>query len=65
MAYNVEYHIFAGDVKPMWEDEANKNGFRWIFRSKKGSVNEFWEELVLAYVGGTFEADDFINGIVV
>ena len=65
MAYNVEYHIFTGDVKPMWEDEANKMGSRWIFRCKKGAASEFWEELVLAYIGGTFEADTYINGIVV
>ena len=32
----------------MWEDEANKNGARWIFRIKKGSVNLFWEELIFS-----------------
>lgn len=65
MPHNVEYHIFAQGIKPMWEDEANKNGARWIFRIKKGSVNLFWEELILAYIGGQFTAGEHINGIVV
>jgi translation initiation factor 4E len=66
LQHNVEYHLFADGIKPMWEDEPNKNGARWIFRIKKGSTNQFWEELVLAYIGGRFaDADSWVNGIVV
>jgi translation initiation factor 4E len=62
---NIEYHIFSEGVKPMWEDEANKNGARWLLRIKKGSANEFWEELVLTFIGGRFGlAENYINGIV-
>jgi hypothetical protein len=54
--HNVEYHLFVDGVKPMWEDVWNKNGVRWIFRIKKGSANQFWEELVFALIGGRFGA---------
>jgi len=30
------YHLFEKGVKPMWEDEVNKNGGRWYLRLRKG-----------------------------
>jgi translation initiation factor 4E len=61
----VEYHLFVDGVKPMWEDSGNKGGSRIMMRIKKGSTNVFWEELLLAFIGGAFEAENTINGIVV
>ena len=36
---NTDYHVFQDGIKPMWEDEANKKGARWILRIKKGAVS--------------------------
>ena len=31
-----DYHVFREGIKPMWEDETNVNGGKWIVRLKKG-----------------------------
>ncbi|XP_045569523.1 eukaryotic translation initiation factor 4E type 2, partial [Salmo salar] len=31
-----DFHLFKEGIKPMWEDEANKNGGKWIIRLRKG-----------------------------
>ena len=49
----------------MWEDEANKNGGRWVIRVNKGFSNKLWEELTLAMIGEQFEAENEIHGIVI
>jgi len=62
---NTEYHVFQEGIKPMWEDEANKNGARWILRIKKGAASLFWEELLLGVVGEQFDVDNEICGVAV
>lgn len=52
-------------IKPMWEDEANKNGGRWLIRLNKGFSNKIWEDLILAMIGEQFEGEKDINGIVI
>lgn len=52
-------------VKPMWEDEANKNGGRWVIRVNKGFSNKLWEDLILAMIGEQFECENEIHGIVI
>ena len=48
----------------MWEDEANKNGGRWVLKLKEGYANRFWEETVLALIGEQMEGlGDEISGI--
>lgn len=49
----------------MWEDEANKNGARWILRIRKGAASAFWEELLMAMIGEQFDVTDEICGIAV
>ena len=31
-----DYHVFREGIKPMWEDDANRDGGKWIVRVKKG-----------------------------
>lgn len=49
----------------MWEDEANKNGGRWLINVDKKQRNmdldHFWLEILLAMIGEGF--DDFSNDI--
>merc|ERR1712137_695540 len=60
-----DYHMFKKGIKPMWEDDANKKGGKWIVRLKKGLATKFWEDLVLATVGGQFDVGEEICGVVI
>lgn len=33
---HADIHMFKAGIRPLWEDEANKNGGKWIVRLKKG-----------------------------
>lgn len=60
-----DYHIFKKGIRPVWEDEANKRGGKWIVRLKKGVADRYWEDLLLAIVGDQFmEASDEVCGAV-
>ena len=48
------YNLFRDGVRPMWEDEANRDGGKWAIRLRKGIASRLWENLVLAFVGGQF-----------
>ena len=37
---NGNYHLFKTGIKPMWEDEANKNGGKWILTCPKKDSRE-------------------------
>ncbi|KAL4864205.1 hypothetical protein BDV12DRAFT_176572 [Aspergillus spectabilis] len=60
-----DYHIFKKGIRPVWEDEANKKGGKWVIRLKKGVADRYWEDLLLAMVGDQFaEASDEVCGAV-
>ncbi|KAE8441530.1 hypothetical protein EG329_004876 [Mollisiaceae sp. DMI_Dod_QoI] len=60
-----DYHIFKRGIRPVWEDDENKKGGKWIVRLKKGVADRYWEELVLAIVGDQFaEASEELCGAV-
>lgn len=60
-----DYHIFKRGIRPVWEDEENKRGGKWIIRLKKGVADRYWEDLLLAIVGDQFaEAGEEVCGAV-
>lgn len=60
-----DYHIFKEKIRPVWEDEYNKNGGKWIIRLKKGVADRYWENLLLAMIGDQFmEANEEVCGAV-
>ena len=63
----IEYFMFKEPIKPMWEDENNKNGGRFSIKLKQGYTTIIWEEMIFALIGGILpkEMKDEINGIVV
>ena len=63
----VEMQLFKEGIKPMWEDENNKNGGKIALKLRKEYSNLVWEELVFAFIGGYFakEIKDEINGLVI
>ncbi|KAI6899942.1 IF4E-domain-containing protein [Hortaea werneckii] len=61
-----DYHLFKEGIRPVWEDEENKQGGKWTMRLKKGVADRYWEELLLALVGDQFaEASEEVCGAVV
>jgi translation initiation factor 4E len=61
-----DYHLFKAGVRPIWEDTENKRGGKWVLRLKKGVADRYWEEVLMACVGGQFlEAHDVVNGVVI
>jgi len=60
-----DYHFFKEGIRPVWEDEENKRGGKWIIRLKKGVADRYWESLLMAIVGNQFaEAADEVSGAV-
>nr|CAD7413174.1 unnamed protein product [Timema poppensis] len=60
-----DFHLFKDGIKPMWEDEANSLGGKWIVRLRKGLASRCWENLVLAMLGEQFMVGEEICGAVV
>uniref|UniRef100_A0A0A9XRQ6 eIF-4F 25 kDa subunit n=1 Tax=Lygus hesperus TaxID=30085 RepID=A0A0A9XRQ6_LYGHE len=60
-----DFHLFKVGIKPMWEDEANQRGGKWIVRLRKGLASRCWENLVLAMLGEQFMVGQEICGAVV
>lgn len=63
--FGLELLLFKDPVKPMWEDEHNKNGGRISFKLKKDSTSLIWEELILTFITNSFPEtiSSHINGI--
>ncbi|CAF2144529.1 unnamed protein product [Rotaria magnacalcarata] len=59
-----DVHLFKENLKPMWEEEGNRLGGKWILRLKKGLSTRLWELLVLAIIGEQFNVGKEICGIV-
>ncbi|XP_076075237.1 eukaryotic translation initiation factor 4E-like isoform X1 [Mytilus galloprovincialis] len=65
-----DYSLFKDGVQPMWEDDVNKDGGRWLINLEKNKrstdLDNFWLETLLCLIGEAFE--DFsedVNGAVI
>lgn len=65
---NPNYHFFRKGIKPQWEDEANKEGGRFMINLVREddlkNMDFFWEETLMALVGEYLDDDDLITGAV-
>lgn len=60
-----DYHLFKKGIRPIWEDEENRKGGKWVVRLKKGVADRYWENLMLALIGDQFgEAGEEVCGAV-
>jgi len=60
-----DYHLFKKDIRPIWEDDVNKKGGKWVVRMKKGVADRYWEDLLLALIGDQFgDAGEDVCGAV-
>lgn len=65
-----DYSLFKEGVQPMWEDEFNKKGGRWLINLNKAQrltdLDNFWLETLLCLIGEAFdEQSEEICGAVV
>ncbi|CAG2103865.1 unnamed protein product [Medioppia subpectinata] len=66
-----DYSVFKYGIRPMWEDEKNKAGGRWLFTFNKKAtsgrqIDETWLEVLLCLIGEAFGEDsDQICGAVI
>lgn len=59
--------LFRDGVKPEWEDATNASGGHFQFQLKSqhggGTIDEYWNNIVLGMIGGTIEPADMITGV--
>lgn len=65
-----DYSLFKDGIEPMWEDEQNRLGGRWLVNLNKqqrvADLDRMWLETLLCLIGEAFgEASDDVNGAVV
>lgn len=62
----IEFQLFKEPIKPMWEDEYNKNGGKLTLKLRKDYTTIIWEEIILALIGAVLpeKINDEINGVV-
>nr|XP_034492453.1 eukaryotic translation initiation factor 4E-like [Marmota flaviventris] len=65
-----DYSFFKDGIEPMWEDEKNKWGGRWLITLKKqqrrSNLDRFWLETLLCLMGESFDdySDDVYGAVV-
>lgn len=63
-----DYSLFKRNIRPMWEDETNKRGGRWLIvlqRNHRRIVDVLWLDIVLCLIGEAFDDSEDICGAVV
>lgn len=58
---NCMLFIMRNDIKPIWEDENNKNGGCFSYKILNKNVKDVWQTLTYALVGETLIEDKSIN----
>ena len=58
------FSVFKKNIKPEWEDPANRSGAEWYCRRAftMPQLDEFWLHIVLGMIGETLDAGDEICG---
>jgi len=65
-----DYSLFKEGIKPMWEDDRNRRGGRWVINLSKSqrttSLDKIWLEVMLCLIGEAFDDHSkYVNGAVV
>jgi len=55
--------LFKSGIRPLWEDESNREGGRWSIRVKRHSTDRYWENAIMAMVGEQFMVGNEICGM--
>ncbi|CAH2106984.1 unnamed protein product [Euphydryas editha] len=67
LEFGQEYAVFKNNIRPAWEDNANKCGGRWLinFERRRETLDQVWLIVILLMIGENFENSDVISGAVV
>ncbi|XP_065920306.1 eukaryotic translation initiation factor 4E-1A-like [Dysidea avara] len=71
IATGCDYMLFKDGIQPMWEDDKNKHGGRWLVNiDKKGPrptiIDQYWIETLMCLIGEAFgDSSDEVCGAVV
>ncbi|XP_016990374.1 eukaryotic translation initiation factor 4E1 [Drosophila rhopaloa] len=63
-----DYSLFKKGIQPMWEDDANKFGGRWVINMGRGSkleLDKLWLDVLLILIGEAFEHTEEVCGAVI
>ena len=61
---NGMFFLMKDGIKPMWEDEKNKNGGCWSFKILKENIYETWLDLIINCINETILTDVSINDVI-
>ncbi|XP_043911713.1 eukaryotic translation initiation factor 4E-like [Protopterus annectens] len=70
LQFGCDYCLFKDGIKPMWEDELNKQGGRWLITLNKqqrhNDLDRYWLETLLCLIGEAFNdySDDVCGAVV-
>jgi translation initiation factor 4E len=56
MECNANCHFFKKEIKPMWEDDNNANGGKWVVvvgKQDRPALDAIWEGVLLSLIGET------------
>ncbi|CAJ0931090.1 unnamed protein product, partial [Mesorhabditis belari] len=70
LSWGSDYYLFKENIRPMWEDESNVKGGRWLVvvdkQKRQQLLDNYWLELLMAILGEQFENHgEYICGAVV
>lgn len=64
-----DYSLFKRGIRPMWEDDYNKRGGRWLINLEKkqrsSDLDRFWLDVILCMIGEAFDNSEDVCGAVV
>ncbi|KAH8305215.1 hypothetical protein KR018_003407 [Drosophila ironensis] len=63
-----DYSLFKKGIQPMWEDDANKFGGRWVINMGRGAkleLDKLWLDVLLILIGEAFEHTEEVCGAVI
>lgn len=64
LVQNCMLFLMREGIKPIWEDEKNRNGGCFSYKVSNKNVYEVWKELSYVVVGGTVsEQNSFVNRV--
>lgn len=56
-------YLFKQKVKPVWEDDLNKNGGAFVLRFEKAKINRLWQDILLGFISSKAEIQEHLNGV--
>ncbi|KAL1491342.1 hypothetical protein ABEB36_011951 [Hypothenemus hampei] len=69
LKHGTDYSLFKKGIQPMWEDEANRRGGRWLIsldrKQRSNDLDIYWLDIILCLIGEAFEHSSEVCGAVV